>query len=85
VVPVADDTGRARELIARARAIRQAAGITLPAMAAECDVTKSTMSRWERDMPPDPARPAWQGAAVNAQHWVAILAVLDATNSRWGR
>jgi hypothetical protein len=74
----ADQTDRARDLVRRARQIRTAAGVSLPAMARHADVGKSTLSVWERT-PPDvlAADPAGYWAA---KPWLAALEVLDRTN-----
>jgi hypothetical protein len=72
------DTERARDLVRRARQIRTAAGVSLPAMAAHADVAKSTISVWERRPPAVLASdPAGYWAA---RPWLAALELLDRTN-----
>jgi len=61
---------RAASLAARARQLRRTAGISFAAMAAEASVAKSTLHRWETAGP---------GRSARARHWLAVLAVLDAT------
>ena len=52
VVPDGPDGEAARGLIARARQLRQAAGIPLPAMADKVGVARSTLSALERNPRP---------------------------------
>ena len=64
--PPAPDSDRGRDLIKRARAIRQRAGIGFSQMCRELGVCKSTLQRYETDPP----------AQVPAR-FVGVLAVLD--------
>ncbi len=73
---VADD--RTRDLVARARAIREAAGISLAKMAAECGASKPTLSRWERDPPAGLGRLPRDRPKV--RRWLAVLHLLDVTS-----
>lgn len=72
---VTDD--RCRDLVARARAIREAAGVSLAAMAAEVGCAKSVVSVWERSPGIDIGRRA--ANRDRARKWLAILTVLDMT------
>jgi transcriptional regulator with XRE-family HTH domain len=72
---VADD--RARDLVARSRQLREAAGISLAKMAGEVGCSKPTISVWERNPGIEIGR--LPGSRDRARKWLAILAVLDAT------
>ena len=74
----ADVTQEACDLIARARQLRQDAGVPIGEMADRCGVNKSTMSVWERDPPADLGR--FPKDRDKSRRWLAILAVLDATS-----
>jgi hypothetical protein len=74
----ADVTQEECDLIARARQLRQDAGVPIGEMADRCGVTKSTMSVWERDPPAGLGR--LPRDRDKARRWVAVLAVLAATS-----
>ena len=75
---MAEGDDRARDLVARARAIREAAGISIGKMAAEVGCDKATISLWERRPGIEIGRlPAHRD---QARRWLAILAVLDVTS-----
>jgi DNA-binding transcriptional regulator YiaG len=67
--------GDQRRGVARARALREAAGVSLGQMAAECGTTKSTISVWERRPGIEIGRQAAHRAT--ARKWLAILHLLD--------
>ena len=64
-----------RELRARARALREAAGVSQRQMAAHAGVAQSVLASWEagRVLVPGAARPE------AARRWMAVLRLLDAT------
>jgi transcriptional regulator with XRE-family HTH domain len=59
------------DLAARTRSIRQAAGISLPALAREANLSKSHVSLLEQGKSQPGPR---------SRRWLAIIALLDATN-----
>jgi transcriptional regulator with XRE-family HTH domain len=72
------DSDQARDLMARARELREGAGISLAKMAAEVGCSKPALSIWERRPPADLGR--LPRVRPVARRWLAILAVLDATS-----
>lgn len=73
------DSEQARDLIKRARAIREAAGIPIGTMAGEVGCDKSTLSVWERDPPAELGR--LPKTRPMARRWLAVLHLLDVTSS----
>jgi hypothetical protein len=73
--PPALDSDRGRDLLARARQIRQEAGVSFDRMAATLGIGKATLSVWERTPPRrlGQDRRTWG----TPEYWVACLDVLD--------
>jgi len=65
-----------RDLMARARALREAAGVSQRQLAAHAGVAQSVLASWEagRVLAPGAARPQ------AARRWLAVLRLLDATS-----
>jgi hypothetical protein len=70
------DSDRGRDLIARARPIRQAAGVGFDQMRRRLGICKSTLQRWETDPP------QWRSTAGTPRLFVAILAALEADDEQ---
>ena len=73
--PPALDSDRGRDLLARARPIRQAAGVGFDRMARQLGISKACLSRWETDPPRRIGADRRTGGVP--EQFVAILDVLD--------
>jgi DNA-binding transcriptional regulator YiaG len=70
------DEATARDLVSRARQLRENAGLTLAVAGTHCGISPKTLAHWERRVGDHRNLPA------QADHWLTLLQQLDRDQGR---